>query len=147
MPVYHTTSNHLNALQYSEPYIVAIQYPTLIPKEGLQFHCSWQHRDIICLHAVALDLASKHWWNTWLFECLAFVWYYWYPVFRVMLYDGCIGLTSDDNDQLWWWQSLGIAPIDVYHLFGVLRCSILMISIHITATSPYMSGILFKWYP
>ena len=40
-------------------------------KEGIQLPC--QHREILSLHAVVLNLASKHWWKTRLFECFAFI--------------------------------------------------------------------------
>ena len=69
--VYRMPSKHSNAFQYSQPCWVTLQHLTLDLKERLQLPCSCQHTDIISLHAVVLDLASKHWWKTWLFECLA----------------------------------------------------------------------------
>ena len=40
-------------------------------KEGVWLPYLCPHQEMIVLHAAVLDLASKHWWKTWLFECLA----------------------------------------------------------------------------
>ena len=60
----------LNAFQYLE----LRQYPMVNPTEGLLLPCSCPHRDIMFLHAV-LALASKHWWKSWLFDCLVVIRY------------------------------------------------------------------------
>ena len=57
MGEYHMTAYHSNTFQYSELCRVATQYPMLNLKEGLQLAHSCQQQDIICLHAVVLDLA------------------------------------------------------------------------------------------
>ena len=41
------TSKHSNALQYSEPWRVALQYPMLNPKQVFQLPCSCQRHDMI----------------------------------------------------------------------------------------------------
>ena len=58
-------SNMLNSVLSTEPCRVAIQYPMLGPKEGLQSPCSWQHRNIVLAHgnidtSFLLMAKSKH---------------------------------------------------------------------------------------
>ena len=72
-----TRSRHLHAFQYPEPCRAAMRYRyrMLDQKDAMQSPCSCQHQNIIVLHAVVLDVASKYCWLTWLFECLAVRWY------------------------------------------------------------------------
>ena len=68
------TCKHSNAFQYSELNRIVMRYQVLDSKEALHWPCPCQHhRDILVLHAVVLDLASKCWRKMWLFECLAVV--------------------------------------------------------------------------
>ena len=57
------TSKHSNTFQYSVTCMFTVQHRMLNLKEGLQLTCSCSHRDIMFIHAVNLDLASKHCWR------------------------------------------------------------------------------------
>ena len=73
--MYCTISKHSNTFHCSEPCRVAILYPMPL-KEGLQLRCSCQHQEVIFSQAFVLDLASKDWWKTQLFKCLAVIQYH-----------------------------------------------------------------------
>ena len=67
---YRMTSKHLNAFQYSEPCGDFIQY-LMLRSERRVITVLLSTPGYHLFACFLLDLASKHWWKTWLFGCLA----------------------------------------------------------------------------
>ena len=57
------TSKHSNAFQHSVLCMSTLQHPMLDLKEGLQLPCICEQQDLVVIHVVDLDLASKHCWK------------------------------------------------------------------------------------